>query len=96
MIKLLLLKLSQFTVCNEIVNIPVVMIDFQYIARGLLRGQPFLYEGIGGGVVKKEIFQTDLGQPNNLFLHRVESLILKNKENICHSGTFGKKIWAQT
>ena len=28
MIKLLLLKLSQFTVCNEIVNIPVVMIDF--------------------------------------------------------------------
>ena len=27
-IKLLLLKLSQFTVCHEIVNIPVVMIDF--------------------------------------------------------------------
>ena len=30
-------------------------------------------------MVNKEIFQTDL-EPNNLFLHRVESLILKNKE----------------
>ena len=71
------------------------MIDFQYIARGLLRGQVNL-SFLRGWVVNKEIFQTDLEQPNNLFLHRVESLILKNKEKICHSGTFGKKIWAQT
>ena len=37
--------------------------------------------GAGGGVVfKKKIFQTDFEQPNNLFLHRVESPIWKNKE----------------
>ena len=33
-------------------------------------------------MVKKEIFQTDLERPNNLCLHRVESLILKYVCNI--------------